>query len=896
MKTLSIISLFLLGIALVLAILTYSPHDITLGEWFLPSPRPVQNLTGPFGAWVAFYAIKIAGYFSIILGLLLILWSIGRILSWKFARLAKITGFVFGWIVAFALPIAAIGGEFKEILIGKAGLSLSKLLAHTGSVGEVAIAFAIFIVWVFWSTGIGFSRPARWIANSVGAIFGIAGSISEKRKEKARRERQKIIEQHRQRQEQIHRKISATRTGNIVPGQLPEELLIPPQKQVSEGEADKPLETSPGLEDMEFVPPPIVSGEQAENAKVGSSIEEKISVIPPFSSSAGSEEVIVSAPAQENAEIAQTPTENAEQESAEEKLPPWLMRKIPDTAPGIIDEKTGIDESEKEEAQNIETTVESATETPEQIEVIEPVESPGVEIDAVENEEEEEDIGEEIKEGDADKTVIEEDGESVIRLSETPFESPPLGEIFTQPPHRTQQYSEYELRIKAKQLFDALKTYKINGQIKAITPGPVITRYEFEPEPGTKVSRISQLADDLALALKARDVRIVAPIPGKGTVGVEVPNKEIETVHILNVLESPAFMNSQASLPIALGKGVAGEPIVADLSKMPHLLIAGATGSGKSVCINSIITSFVCKKTPMELRLLLIDPKRLELSIYNGIPFLIAPVIVENKEASAAFNWGLIEMERRYKKLAEARVRKLADYNKMVENKPELGHLLPHIIIIVDELADLMMTVANEIEEPIARLAQMARAVGIHLILATQRPSVDVVTGIIKANFPSRIAFKVRSKIDSRTILDMGGAERLLGQGDMLYLPSGFADPIRIHGSYVSTEETESLVEYLKQFPNPQAMQLSFKEELAKRVSQTEQDDLFWEAAKIIVIAQKGSASHLQRKLRIGYTRAASIIDQLEAAGIVGTFEGSKAREVLIKTLDELDELKKNMQ
>ncbi|MCD6417364.1 DNA translocase FtsK [bacterium] len=894
MKTLSTISLFLLGLGLVLAVVTYSPHDLGSGEWFLPAPRPIHNITGPFGAWIAFRLIKNLGYFSIFLGLLLILWSVGRFLVWKISLLAKISAIAFGWVISIALPVSVVGGEFREVLLGKSGTALSHLLAYTGSVGKIFVAFGIFIIWVLASTGIGFARPAKWMWNTIAALVGIAGKISEKRREKSRKERQRIIEQHRQRQEQIHRRISAARTGNIIPGQLPEELLSPPRKRTSPGNIEEEtLETAPGLQDTEFVPPPIITEEPQSNIPAAEKSGETEEMLPPFDSAEASEEVFVSVSEGKTDEIVRAPQETDEDEAIEDELPPWLMKKIPASAPGIIDETQPSENTNPEEQTEEPSDTTKGSQSTEEIEVIEAPESPGVEIDAVD--EEETSISEKIEELKKTKSNLQEDEEETIQLSEKPFSFPPVEEIFLKSYPKKFQYSEVELRGMAMKLFNALKTYKINGQIRAITPGPVITRYEFEPEPGTKLSRISQLADDLALALKARDVRIVAPIPGKGTVGIEVPNERVETVHISSILLSPAFEQTTASLPIALGKGVAGEPVVADLAKMPHLLIAGATGSGKSVCINSIITSLVCKRTPMEMRLLLIDPKRLELSIYNDIPFLIAPVVVENKEASAAFNWALVEMERRYKKLAEARVRKLVDYNKLVENKPELGKPLPHIVIIVDELADLMMTVANEIEEPIARLAQMARAVGIHLIIATQRPSVDVVTGIIKANFPSRIAFKVRSKIDSRTILDMGGAERLLGQGDMLYLPSGFADPIRIHGSYISTEETEALVEFLKQFPNPQQAKLSFKEQLAKKITQTEQDELFWEAAKIIVIAQKGSASHLQRKLRIGYTRAASIIDQLEAAGIVGPFEGSKPREVLIKTLEELDQLQRNM-
>ena len=912
MRILASISLILLGLGIVLSVITYNEADLSLGEWFLPAPRSVNNLMGPFGAWIALRLVICCGYFSIIIGLILIALGVGRFLRWKFTLIAKIILLTLGWTIAIALPISAIGGDWANSLLGKSSELLESILAHTGSVGKIFVSFGIFILWFFWATGIGYKRPAIFIYNIFAGIVGLPKKIAEKRRQRDASERRKLLEEHRKRQEAIQRRISSARTGKLVPGELPEEILIPPKaaklaEEYAEDSAGKVEiskdmkvdenldDISPGMTDEKYVPPPIVvSSQQQKSEKLSEptiSGDEKhtsrkeSSTISPSETSAPTEEVIVptSSDIKRTEEVRNIP-EPSEKEQPNE-VPEWLVTELPpkqDTKEETESSPKNTDVIEEEKS------ITSEEEGFEEPEVVEPQESPGEEIEPL-------DAGED-SEISPDKVATSEteNNEGEIVLNEVKYTPPPIG-ILHPPENRALKYSEFELQQMAKKLFDALKTYNVDGKVTAITPGPVITRFEFEPAPGIKISRIVNLADDLALSLKARDVRIVAPIPGKGTVGIEIPNKEQEIVYIRSVLESQAFQNTKAALPMALGKKVAGEPIVADLAKMPHLLIAGATGSGKSVCINSIITSLIYKKTPNELRLLLIDPKRLELSIYNGIPFLIAPVVVEHKEASAALNWGLIEMERRYRKLAEARVRNLEAYNRAVESKPELGQKLPYIVIIIDELADLMMTVANEIEEPIARLAQMARAVGIHLILATQRPSVDVVTGIIKANFPSRIAFKVRSKIDSRTILDMGGAERLLGHGDMLYLPSGFADPIRIHGSFVDTAESENLVEYLKQFENPQSEKLSFKEVLAKKMMQVERDELFWEAAKIVIMSQKGSASHLQRKLRVGYTRAASLIDQLEATGIVGPFEGSKPREVLIKTFEELDELKKQL-
>ena len=908
MRYFSAIALFFLGVGIVASIITHSSFDMQSGDWFLPAPRSVNNLLGPFGAWLAMHLIALSGFFSIALGLISILWAVGRFLKWNTIILAKITGLVLGWIISISLPIAAIGGDYREPLLGKFGELLDFLLSYTGSVGKIFVSLAIFFLWTFLSTGIGLRRPLNWTINSIGALMGFAKSVKSKRHEKLKRERQKIIDQHHQRQEQVHRRIASSRTGNIVPGQLPEELLTPPAKSPALEQESKKMalepqieKTSAGLQDIAFTPPPILV--PREEPKTPTKEEQKIpqSVAPPFQPAEAHEEIIVPTTEHSKQPQQQPPVEEsmiqAPTGASSDEIPPWLMTDV--QASSDAQPAQTLDESETptselqiqvvppaQEPQELQIAPTAITKMLDgNIQVIEPAESPGLEIDAVEKEEQPIETAYE-----EDEEIIEDAKEDALALTEAPFSFPTI-DILTPALVRSQKFSEEELQNTAKNLFEALKTFRVDGTVTAITPGPIITRYEVEPAPGVKISRIAQLADDLALALKVRDV-MITPVPGKGTIGIEVPNAETEAVYVRSVLESPAFANTKASLPMALGKGIAGEPIVADLAKMPHLLIAGATGSGKSVCINTILTSLIFKKTPMELRLLMIDPKRLELSIYDGIPFLIGPVVVENKEASAALNWVLIEMERRYRVLADARVRSLAEYNSSVQRKPETGAPLPFIVVVVDELADLMMTVANEIEEPIARLAQMSRAVGIHLILATQRPSVDVVTGIIKANFPSRIAFKVRSKIDSRTILDMNGADRLLGMGDMLYLPSGFSEPIRIHGSFISTEETEKLVNFLKNFQNPQKTTLSFKEEVAQRASSQERDELFWEAAKIIVMSQKGSASHLQRKLRIGYTRAASLIDQLESAGIVGPFEGSKAREVSVKTLEELDKMK----
>jgi len=440
-----------------------------------------------------------------------------------------------------------------------------------------------------------------------------------------------------------------------------------------------------------------------------------------------------------------------------------------------------------------------------------------------------------------------------------------------------------ELSFTARALRDTLETFgvTIDGQIEKY-PGPVITRYQFKPAAGVKVHQIINLSDDLALALQAKRIRIIAPIPGKAAVGIEIPNRKARMVFLNEIIASDVYADKRLRLPLALGKSISGKPYVTDLSKMPHLLIAGATGSGKSVCINALITSLIYRLHPRELKFIFIDPKMLELSVYAGIPHLGRPVVTNPKRAEKVLSDAVGEMESRYKKLASEAVRNIHDYNAKKKNVEDQ---MPYIVIIVDELADMMMAAASSrIEMLITRLAQMARAVGIHLILATQRPSVDVITGLIKANFSARIGFQVASKVDSRTILDSNGAEKLLGNGDMLFLQTGQPEPIRLHGAFLSGEETEKLVTFITdQFPKEEEVSEAKEEEEDDGMDEVDLGDpLFIEAAQTVIRHKQGSVSLLQRKLGIGYQRAARLIDKLEAAGIVSAYDGSKAREVLV--------------
>src|SRR4051812_43409764 len=444
----------------------------------------------------------------------------------------------------------------------------------------------------------------------------------------------------------------------------------------------------------------------------------------------------------------------------------------------------------------------------------------------------------------------------------------------------------------ARHLEEKCREFAVEGQVAQIHPGPVVTTYEFKPEAGVKYNKITSLADDLCLAMRAESV-LIDRIPGKSTVGIQIPNASRESISLRELLESDAYQRSLSKLTLALGKTIHGEPYVTDLATMPHLLIAGSTGTGKSVGINAMLTSILYRATPDDVRLIMIDPKRLELGMYEDIPHLLTPVVVEPKQAANALRWAVHEMEERYKTLAAEGVRNIEQYNRNVqaalaeqrtEGEGEPPKPLPFIVVLIDELADLMMVASNEVEQSIARLAQMARAVGIHLILATQRPSVDVITGLIKANLPSRISFRVSSKTDSRTILDGNGAEQLLGKGDMLFLPPASSRCIRLHGPYISEQESARLASFLRKQGKPMFDDsITAEDEKAGPGGiEYEKDDLYDEAARIVVSTGQASISYLQRKLRIGFSRAARLVDMMEAEGLVSPGAGGKPREVLV--------------
>ncbi|MBO0799745.1 MAG: DNA translocase FtsK, partial [Blastocatellia bacterium] len=480
----------------------------------------------------------------------------------------------------------------------------------------------------------------------------------------------------------------------------------------------------------------------------------------------------------------------------------------------------------------------------------------------------------------------------------------PSTEMLT-PPSPRSEMEETELLDRARQLAEKCAEFNVSGQVKQISPGPVVTTFEFKPDPGVKYSRVTNLVDDLCLGLRAESIRIDR-IPGKSTVGIEVPNSSREIIRLREVIESKRFRESGSRLTIALGKTIDGSNYVADLARMPHLLIAGATGAGKSVMLNAVLVSLLYKATPNEVKMILVDPKRLELGLYADIPHLLTPIVTDPKRASYALKWAVSEMETRYKHLAAYGVRNIDQYNndicatvdpKLADENGDLPSPLPYIVVIIDELSDLMMVSARDVEESITRLAQMARAVGIHLVLATQRPSVDVITGLIKANFPSRISFRVSSKVDSRTIIDTNGAEALLGSGDMLFLPPGTSRLVRVHGAYIDEKEVKRICDFVRSQGNPSyddKVVMSDKELDGSDSGELAKDEKYDDAVRIVVQSGKASTSLLQRHLRIGYGRAASIIDMMYREGIVGPEDGSKPRQVLVKPdfLERLEQIR----
>lgn len=565
------------------------------------------------------------------------------------------------------------------------------------------------------------------------------------------------------------------------------------------------------------------------------------------------------------AETAETSKKKAKRKLPEKEPLPDEATLITDTPSGQTEFKINLYDDKKNK-QGEEVPHSEAVEIPEDIKKMAMEESGGVE------EEKEDTTPIEVSDDEIDTDYIE-------------YTFPPIDLLAKAKVSASGQEKPEDLRTQAKKLVDTLASFGVEAKVLEVSKGPSVTRFELQPSAGVKVSKIVNLADDIALNLAAFGVRIEAPIPGKAAVGIEIPNKNTSMVALRDVIESNEFASFNSKTAFAMGKDISGQPVISDISKMPHMLIAGATGSGKSVCINSLITSILYKADPNQVKLILIDPKVVELGVYNGIPHLLIPVVTDPRRAAGALNWAVQEMVKRYSMFATANVRDIKGYNEYAALSGD--RQLEQIIIVIDELADLMMVSPHEVEDSICRLAQMARAAGMHLVIATQRPSVDVITGLIKANVPSRIAFSVSSQIDSRTILDMGGAEKLLGKGDMLFLPMGASKPKRLQGAFVSDKEIERIVEFVKSDSSAH-----YNEDIIEHIENgaedhttnddSDADDLLPQAIEIVVEIGQASASLLQRKLKVGYSRAGRLIDQLEERGIIGPHEGSKPRKVLM--------------
>ncbi|WP_299090192.1 DNA translocase FtsK [uncultured Metabacillus sp.] len=537
-----------------------------------------------------------------------------------------------------------------------------------------------------------------------------------------------------------------------------------------------------------------------------------------------------------------------------------------------------------EEEEELQPIISSFSERGEQQEmVIHTMDNPSLQVDVAEEQERKQRAKKSAGEPSSQEEVMLQPM-TFVEVENKDYELPPL-DLLKAPKHNSQQADKKNIYENARKLEKTFQSFGVKAKVTQVHLGPAVTKYEVYPDVGVKVSKIVNLSDDLALALAAKDIRIEAPIPGKSAIGIEVPNSEIAMVSLREVLESKANDRPDAKLLIGLGRDISGDAVLAELNKMPHLLVAGATGSGKSVCINGIITSILMRAKPHEVKLMMIDPKMVELNVYNGVPHLLAPVVTDPKKASQALKKVVNEMERRYELFSHTGTRNIEGYNEIIRrNNHEEAALhpeLPYIVVIVDELADLMMVASSDVEDSITRLSQMARAAGIHLIIATQRPSVDVITGVIKANIPSRIAFSVSSQTDSRTILDMGGAEKLLGRGDMLFLPVGASKPVRVQGAFLSDEEVEQTVNFVIGQQKAQYQEEMIPSEIVETTSEV-QDDLYDEAVQLVVDMQTASVSMLQRRFRIGYTRAARLIDAMEDRGVVGPYEGSKPRDVLL--------------
>lgn len=839
--------LFVVGLVVLLALVSYSATD---GSWNNPQAEgTVRNLVGPFGANLADLLYQLFGLTALVLPPLLF------VLGWwqwneKRSELSRprIIGLLMMFIALTGIltiisgnqrPRAFyLGGAIGKLLIHGELTGLAVFLGPIGAVFALVLIFMIGLVIGTRISIVGTIVHFNPLENRIGGLNQLRGSLWSRQ----------------------HVKVPAE-SVSVVPVQAASPEIVnpepPPSRNRRRGSPESEASPAPSTPNPTALPPvlpPVVPSVQIE-APYGSI---KAAPLPPSTK-----------PNERPESPKPTTRRTARQTSQIDELPPWLD----DGDNPASDFDTGISKTTRSVADMVST----ASVVPR---------------------------------SDTAGPLRETEPTRPVKVSRSPARSVssyklPSTEMLT-PPSPRSEMAETELLERARQLAEKCSEFNVSGQVMQISPGPVVTTFEFKPDPGVKYSRVTSLVDDLCLGLKAESIRIDR-IPGKSTVGIEVPNTNREMIRLREVIESPKFTDNASHLTFAIGKTIDGSNYAADLAKMPHLLIAGATGAGKSVMLNAILVSLLCKSTPDEVKMILVDPKRLELGLYADLPHLLTPIVTDPKRASYALKWAVSEMENRYKHLALFGVRNIDQYNREVcgagerprstsSTDPDSPQPLPFIVVVIDELADLMMVSARDVEESITRLAQMARAVGIHLVLATQRPSVDVITGLIKANFPSRISFRVSSKVDSRTIIDTNGAEQLLGQGDMLFLPPGSSRLIRVHGAYVDEKEVKRICDYVRSQANPNyddKVVMSDKEVEDGDNHNLARDEKYDDALRVVLQSGKASTSLLQRTLRIGYGRAASIIDMMHREGIVGPEDGSKPRQVLVKPdfLERLDQL-----
>jgi DNA segregation ATPase FtsK/SpoIIIE, S-DNA-T family len=820
------IALCALGLLLALCLLSYRPND---PSWNTAAPAETHNLVGRVGANVADLLFQSVGLAAYLLPLLLLAAAWRRFRTRRIrAPLSRIIGLITLVLAASALlALSSLGPLIDKSFRpgGVAGTLIAEVFASAlNTVGASVLLVALALTGLLLATNFSFVRAWEHLGSAFGNRFQFFRGLPERfgswRAERRKRALERVEMRQAARAEREALRVESRRETDKTGAERVAEFM-----QETSAETSQPLSASAAIQRNAAASQTATAQPDSSEAETMTAKSARASLSPEDGSS--TEQPVVG-------------KRGATAASARKAAP------------------QGTDDAEVEEMVREASVVRTEVE-------------------------EEVNSGSESKSGARARRAPVPAGFDDYRMPELEFLKAP-------PPHNEQ--ADEELLGLATRLAEKCREFNVTGQIKHICPGPVVTTYEFKPDPGVKYSRVTGLVDDLCLALKAESIRIDR-MPGKPHVGIEVPNPERETIHLREVIESRQYRESESKITIALGKTIDGLNYVADLARMPHLLIAGATGTGKSVAVNSVIVSILYKARPDEVKFILVDPKRLELGLYEGIPHLATPIITEPKRATSALKWAVKEMEERYKRLAGWSVRNIDGFNTEVarrnfakdyDDTGEPHKPLPFIVIIIDELADLMMVSGHEVEESITRLAQMARAVGIHLVLATQRPSVDVITGLIKANFPSRISFRVSSKVDSRTIIDANGAEQLLGRGDMLFLPPGTSRLVRVHGAYVDETEIGRIVSHIKAQGEPsydESITQTEEEAMGLDGASGERDELFEDALRICVEMKRASTSVLQRRLRIGYGRAAAILDMMEREGFIGQADGSRPRPVL---------------